>query len=273
MARNSLATGLAILLAVAVPAAPQGVVADPDVARGMKQVDEGDYDAAILTLDAAVRRLAAERGRQAELGQAYLYLGVAYLAKGHETSARARFRDALRQVRDLDLSPDRFAPRVIELFEKTRDEVATTPVARKQGGASKLPLVIGGLALAAGGVALAVGGGSEDGSPSDGGGPSETSFPNEVLAAGAERPYLVTPSGAGNLTATLTWQQAGVELGLYIVALSNTQQVLATGNRTGSTEQQLTLPVTAQGYRITVTHNSGQGAQVTATYTLRVQHP
>jgi hypothetical protein len=272
MARNSLATGLAILLAVALPAAPQGVVADPDVARGVKQVDEGDYDAAILTLDAAVRRLATERGRQAELGQAYLYLGVAYLAKGHETSAKARFRDALRQVRDLDLSPDRFAPRVIEVFEKTRDEVAPKPVERKQGGASKLPIVIGGIALAAGGVALAAGGGSEDGSPPDGG-PRETSFPNEVLAAGAERPYLVTPGGPGNLTATLTWQQAGVELGIYIVALSNTSQVLATGSRTGSTERQLTFPVTAQGYRISVTHNSGQGAQVTATYTLRVQHP
>src|SRR5688572_31571048 len=38
-------------------------------------------------------------------------------------SARARFRDALKQARDLNPSPDRFAPRVIELFEKAREEM------------------------------------------------------------------------------------------------------------------------------------------------------
>lgn len=270
---------------------PPATVADPDVALGIRHVDEGDYDAAILVLDGAARRLSQQKAPSHVLSQAYLYLGIAYLAKGHETSAKARFRDALTQVRDLQVTPESFAPRVVEMFEKAREEMRAAPAAAaaqpvapvaqpvappapaKKGGSGKL-LLIGGGVLAAGGIALAAGGGgSSDGDGNGGGGLRTTSFPNEVVQAGAGRDFLVTSTGTGTLTARLTYSPAGVQLGMYIVALSNTPQVLAEGNQSGATEMMLTLPVTAQAYRIAVTHSSGQGPQVAATFTLSVTHP
>jgi hypothetical protein len=285
---------LALGLAPALPAAAQGTVTDPEILRGMKQVDEGDYDAGILTLDAAVRRLSGQPARQGELAQAYLYLGVAYLGKGHETSARARFRDALKQARDLNLSPERFAPRVIELFEKAKEVVgpgattapppsaapaAAAPVPSAKKGGSKLPLVLVGVgAVAAGGIALAAGGGGgESNDPSrpgtGGGNLRETAFPNEVVVFGGGRDFVVNVNGSGTLTAKVNWQQPGVLLSMYIVALSNAPRVLADGNQTATGEVTLTLPVTAQAYRISVTNSSGSGPRVDTTFTLRVQHP
>jgi hypothetical protein len=295
MVRKALSTLLVLAIAAgtAVPVAAQGPVSDPEIARGMRQVDEGDYDAGIVTLDAAVRRLGGQPARQGELAQAYLYLGVAYLGKGHETSARARFRDALKQAKDLNLSPDRFAPRVIELFEQAKEDVSPTaapaapapaPVATsapgaaagKKKGGSKMPLVLIGLgAAAAGGVALAAGGGGGSDDPGTGGGGRlrETNFPNEVVVFGGGREFVVNVAGTGTLTAKVTWQQAGVLLSSYIVALANTPQVLAEGNQTGSNEVTLSLPVTAQAYRISVTNSTGRGPNVDTTFTLRVMHP
>jgi Tfp pilus assembly protein PilF len=291
-ATQGVVLGLTLALPPSLPAAWQAApppgVADADVALGIRHVDEGDYDAAILVLDAAARRLAQQKAPSHVLSQAYLYLGVAYLAKGHETSAKARFRDALGQVRDLQVTPESFAPRVVEMFEKAREEmrsaapavpearptaVAAPPPAKK-GGSGKVLLIGGGL-LAAGGIAAAAGGGG-GGTDSDtpgGGGLRQTSFPNEVVHAGGGRDFVVTATGTGTMTARVTYSPAGVQLGMYAVALSSAQQVLAEGGQSGTTELTLTLPVTAQAYRIAVTHSSGQGPQVDATFTLSVTHP
>lgn len=117
-------------LLVPVPGQAQVGPPDPEVAKGMREVEEGEYDAAILTLDGAARRLAAAGGQSTDLVQSHLYLGVAYLAKGHETAARASFREALTQFRDLRVSPEKFAPRVIEVFEQARRENAQETAAR-----------------------------------------------------------------------------------------------------------------------------------------------
>lgn len=101
----------------------QPSVSDPEVAKGIRQAQDGDYDGAIVTLDAAAKRLTAAGGPATALGQAHLYLGIAYLAKGHVTTARARFRDALSRSRELVLSPDEFPPKVIEAFEEARAEL------------------------------------------------------------------------------------------------------------------------------------------------------
>ena len=289
--RAGLSLVLAVLLAVSPAVAQQSPPPlDPEVAAGIRHVDEGDYDAAILVLDTAARRLAQQKAPSHVLSQAYLYLGIAYLAKGHETSAKARFRDALAQVRDMQVTPESFAPRVVEMFEKAREEMNTAapapaPIAspppsaaaeKKGGGSGKLLLIGGGLAAAAG-IAVAAGGGDggsgSDAPPSTGGSTRQTSFPNEVVHAGAGREFVVTTTGSGTLTARLTYTPAGVVLGMYIVALANAQQVLAEAGQTGASELSLSLPVTAQAYRIAVTHSSGQGPQVDATFTLNVTHP
>ena len=289
--------GLRLLLALvlAAPSAvraeapqPPSSVADPEVALGIGHVDEGDYDAAILVLDAAARRLSGQKAPSHVLSQAYLYLGIAYLAKGHETSAKARFRDALAQAGDLQVTPESFAPRVVEMFEKAREEMRSaapvptassapvplaSPAPAKKGGGGKVLLIAGGLA-AAGGIAVAAGGGAGSSDASGGGGGLRQSiFPNEVVQAGAGRDFVVTATGTGTLTARVSYTPAGVLLGMFIVALSNTPQVLADASQSGSTELMLSLPVTAQGYRISVTHSSGQGPQVDATFTLTVTHP
>lgn len=176
--RHGLVVGVlaAAVLALAVPARAQAPAADPEVEKGIRQVEEGDYDAAILTLDAAARRLGADAGHSRELSQAYLYLGVAYIGKGHEAAAKAKFKEAVKQLRDLTLSPDKFPPKVIDVFEAARDEVSrepgptaaaparsasTTPPAMKKGGGKKF-LLFGGLsAAAAGGVLIATKGHGE----------------------------------------------------------------------------------------------------------------
>jgi hypothetical protein len=266
---------------------------DTDVAQGIRLVDEGEYDAAILLLDGAARRLAQRPDQQKALSEAYLYLGVAYLGKGHETSAKARFRDALAQMKTLDVTPDRFGPRVVELFEKAREEMnagapataatagpapsTTPPATNKKGGGSKALLLIGGLAVVGGGVALAAGSGGGDGGTPGGspgnGAERRTSFPNEAMRVGAGKDFFVTVTGRGTLSARLDWQPDGVLLDMYIVAAGNLPQVLATGTRSGTTEMTLTLPVTPQNYRLSVTHSSGQGRQVDAIFNLNVTHP
>jgi hypothetical protein len=168
--------------ALAAPAASQPTASDPDVQKGISQVEDGEYDAAILLLDNAARRLAADPARGRELATAYLYLGIAYLGKGAEAAARSNFREAVTRLRDLSLSPEKFSPRVIDLVEAAKAEVgkgptvvAASPAPRTSpapaasprpqgGGGGKKVLLIGGAVVAAGaGTALALGGGGDDG--------------------------------------------------------------------------------------------------------------
>ena len=57
---------------------PAQTISDAEVAKGMRQVEDGDHDAAIFTLDGAVRHLGAGPSHPRDLPQAYLYLGVAF---------------------------------------------------------------------------------------------------------------------------------------------------------------------------------------------------
>ena len=175
MARKLLCLVLAWgLLGAAGPLPAQAPPRDEELSKGIRQADEGDYDAAIVTLDAVSRRMAAEKAAPKELAQAYLYLGIAYLGRSHELSARARFVDALLQDRELTLTPDRFAPKVIEIFESARREVlgarppagsaasppptAATEAPAKKGGSKTALILLGVGGAAAAGVAIAAGG-------------------------------------------------------------------------------------------------------------------
>jgi hypothetical protein len=283
---------MALFLGFLLAAAPVRLLAaaaapskDPDITRGLKLVDEGDYDDAIVALDSAVRRLAADASRKSELAEAYLYLGIAYLAKGQETAAKAKFREALTRAGDLSLSADRFPPKVVDIFEAARDEVrrsapaasapapatpaAAAPPAEKKGGGKTGLILLGVGGAAAAGVAVAVAGGGGE----SGGGEETTTFPNETVVFGGGREYVVDVGGSGTLTATVDWQQDGVVLGMYIVSLANTPVVLADANQTGSKQARLSLPVTQGSYKISVTNSTGHGPVVTTTFTLTVKHP
>lgn len=191
---------------------------DPRLAKGVAQVDEGDYDGAIVTLDVLVRELAARNARSTDLAQAYLYLGVAYLAKGHETSAKARFREALGQAGDLRLSTDKFAPRVVELFEKAREETrlataAPTPVP-KRGRSKTVPILLGVVAAGGGAVALAAGGG---GNPSPPPGTPPLMFNGQLSARTESAQQTVGPFAAGACEASLSWSDGRTEVRMFVV--------------------------------------------------------
>ena len=126
----------------------------------MREVNEGDFEAGLLTLDVVARDLAARPGRAPDLARAYLHLGVAYVGLRQESLADAKFRQALRQDPALQLSPDEFPPKVIRLFEAARrtlsEENALAREARKKGGTGGLVLLgAGGGAAAAIAVAAA----------------------------------------------------------------------------------------------------------------------
>ena len=210
-------------------AAADPPVRDAEVVRGIAEVDSGEYDSAMLRLEAATRRLAGRRDRRHDLVQAYVYLAVAYLAKGHETSAKNRFRDALAQDSTLRLTSETFSPRVVEVFEKARDQMAgsTSPV--PSTGPSLPPIL-------------------------------EERFSG--LTPGTNQFFDVTVQRAGTLEVTLDWSVAGHDLDTFLAtpACTNTSSyppdvcpVLARAESPITKPELFRVPVKPGPYRIVVT--------------------
>ena len=284
MLRKALSGVLALgLLGAPSPTTAQSPPSDAELVKGIRQVDEGDYDAAIVTLDAASRRLAGDPGQVADLSQAYLYLGIAYVGKGHEAAAKAKFREAVRQIRDLVLSTDKYPPKVIDLFEAAREEVNRTspeptaspapgaaPAAPKKTGGSSKGLIIGGVLLAGAGAAVAVagGGGSSNSAPTD---TRNSQVFTGNLPAQDIRGFTVTASKAGTLQATLTWQDRGISLTMDCQENSPPYAACGRSNRTTDTSAQLTTPVTQKEYDIVISNfNDRPGDEP---FTLTVRYP
>jgi hypothetical protein len=147
------------LLAFALLTAPAGgaPAASQDLASGVRQVQEGDFETAVVTLQAVTRALAGQTARRLELAQAYLYLGIAHVALDQPEPANAAFKAALAQNKSLRLSEERFSPKVIAAFEAARREAETPAGAPEAGEASRgrplLWVALGG--AAAGAVVLA----------------------------------------------------------------------------------------------------------------------
>ena len=295
MLRQTLALGLAASLLWAPIAAGQTVTSDAEVLRGIRQVEDGDYDPAIVTLDAAARRLSGDPARTRDLSQAYLYLGIAYIGKGHEAAAKAKFREAVAQIKDLTLSPDKFPPKVIDLFEAAREEAraqaqsaapaptTTRPAAApppKKGGGGKAILIIAGLAAAGGGVALAAGG--KGGSSAASTTPTATPTPaptasstlerTDAVPNGEFRGFVVTASKAGTLQAKVQWHNRDVKLDLGCQE-SNAPYTQCNGTyvRINDTEATFSTPVQQKEYLVIVSNFSGlPGAEA---FTVQIQYP
>jgi hypothetical protein len=150
---------LALAALIAAPARGAAPAAAPDLATGIRQVQEGDYESAVTTLQAVTQKLEGQTARRAELAQAFLYLGVAHVALDQRDAAKAAFRSALARNRSLRLTEDRFSPKVIATFEEARREAeaaaAAAPGSGGSGGGAKplLWVALGG--AAAGAVVLA----------------------------------------------------------------------------------------------------------------------
>jgi len=223
-----------VLMGLPLTEATQTEPSDPEVAKGVRLVEEGDYDAAILTLDRAARRLATDPAETAILSQAYLYLGIAYLGKGHEAAAKAQFREAVSHIRDLTLNPAEFPPKVIDLFEAAKEEAgATTPAPaadepeeREQtqvpssggGGPSRMRWILVGAGGVAGlGIISAAAKKEEDSGNGNGGpsGPVTNQFPG-VLNEGHDCAEHRIQGGGGHWLAEANWSAgSAVWIGIY----------------------------------------------------------
>jgi len=191
-------TGALLALALATAAPAQDV---PELATGIRQVQEGDYEGAVPTLEAAIRSLEARGRPAAELARACLHLGVAHVALDQREAALARFRQALGYEQELRLTPDRYSPKVIAVFEEARRDVVADREAEKGEGRSRTPLVLLGVgAAAAAGVVVATTGG--DG-PAGGGAPS-------FSGARFTTPVLVCPDGSRDLPLLVGIQVSGM---------------------------------------------------------------
>jgi hypothetical protein len=214
---------LAVVLSMALAGPTQAPPAAPDreLETGVQQAQEGDFEAAILTLDGAARRLVAAGNRPRDLSRAYMYLAIAYLGLGQEQSAKAKFLEALKVNRDLELSSKELPPQYLKFFEQVRREAAASgalaaapspspspraapaalpvtarsaPPPKKGGGGGKLVLIGGGLLAVVGG-AVALGGGGGGGSN-----PPVTSPPATTAPPASQEPTTTTTPGATTTT-------------------------------------------------------------------------
>jgi hypothetical protein len=132
-----------------------------DVAAGVKQVQEGDFEGAIVTLEAAAARLRGDPRSVRLLVQTDIQLGVAHVALEHTPQAVQAFAEALALDPSLRLGADRFSPKVLRTFATAREQTAKRTAAPSGGSSHRTAwLVGGGVAAAAGAVAIATRGGS-----------------------------------------------------------------------------------------------------------------
>jgi hypothetical protein len=154
-----------------------------ELAAGIRQFDEGDLEAAVVSLDTAVQRLRGEGSQRKDLARAHLYLAMAKLGLSQPDAARRDMGEALRADATLTLDAKLYPPRVLQLYEETRKEVVgeagaipqasgpeearptagASPSGRKSG--SGKTILIAGVGAALAGVAVAAAGG---GSPASG---------------------------------------------------------------------------------------------------------
>lgn len=160
MARRILqAVGLVVALVSCAPTAVGAAEPNADLATGIRQTREGDFESALLSLDTAARSLATQPGRAGELAQAYLYMGVAYLGLGQESLARRKFQEALRHDPKLAPAADEFPLKVLRAFDAAKATLTETAVLQKEAGKKRGKgglLLLGAGGLVAGGVAVAV---------------------------------------------------------------------------------------------------------------------
>jgi hypothetical protein len=210
-----------LLVVLACPSFAQPTMTpEQEAAEGIRQVEQGDFETAVITLDSAIKGLDGQPGRQPLVQNALLQLGVALVALEQRDAAKARFRRALELDPRLRLREDSFSPKVIGVFEQARIEAAAAAPPKSGGGSGKA-LAIGGLAAAAaGGIALAAAGGGEEPPPPSGAFASNARFtePSVDCPDGAENRELrfitIFDIRAGNRP----FEIAGISVEMRIVA-------------------------------------------------------
>jgi hypothetical protein len=174
--------GAAALVLLSGTASAQEVDTNRHLADGISQVEQGDLEAAVLSLSAAVHDLEGAQGREEDLANAHLYLAMAHLGLSEWDVAKYDLREAWRKNHALRPDPKKFPPRVRQLYLEVNQEAASpTPTATpivKRGGHTALFLGVGA------GAGLAIGAVAARGSGSAGTTPAPTATPIPTPAAG-----------------------------------------------------------------------------------------
>jgi hypothetical protein len=158
--------GLLILACGARPAAATVQETTPSaesgVAAGVRQVEEGDFEGAVETLEAAIPRLRGDPQRLRLLVQADIQLAVAHTALDHGPQAVQAFSEAITLDPNLRLDPQRFSPKVLRALETAREQAArrTAGPVRKSSSGRKAAIIGGSIAVAGTAAALALRGGN-----------------------------------------------------------------------------------------------------------------
>lgn len=111
---------LACVLSLAAPAPIPGAGRTSALAEGKRQLREGALDDALVTLDTAIRQLAADPKRAHELALAYAYLAEAFLGLGQPSLAQAKLLKALQAEPGLALGPQEFPRNVRNALDEAR---------------------------------------------------------------------------------------------------------------------------------------------------------
>jgi hypothetical protein len=243
-----------------------------DLAQGIRQVDEGDLPAAIITLDGVVKKLIGVPGRTTELSMAHLYLGMANLGLNQAERARLNFREAWLNNKGLKLDSKKFPPRVIQAFEEAKSEAVSAPraaaapsgspsagepVAPAKKGGGKGLLIIGGVALVGGAVAVAGGGGSGGSSPNPTPAPTVAPGPQvllqttwQLVGSGSTQSFPISVPAAGTLTATVDWTLATDDVDLFL--LGPTGALITSAESATSKPERISTPVSAGTHTVRV---------------------
>jgi hypothetical protein len=147
---------LVLVLALA-PQAAETPTPQAQLADGIRQLEEGDLAAALVTLQDAVERLAEQEAPARDRALGHLYLGMAQLGLGQEQDAEASVREAWTWNKGEKLDARRFPPRVVRLYERVGQELRAQ--ARPKTAARPALLAVPAAAGLAAGLALAANGG------------------------------------------------------------------------------------------------------------------
>jgi hypothetical protein len=102
------------------------------LARGIRQVEEGDLESGFATLEQVARALRSNPAASRNLAQAYLYMGIASALLAQDVAARSYFREALREDAEVALNADRYPAKALRVFESARQEAVAAGVLRAQ---------------------------------------------------------------------------------------------------------------------------------------------
>ncbi len=164
----------AVLVCLGMAPQPRASVAvsDPDLMRGIDQVKTGDFEAAVSSLELAIRKLSREPQQIKELASAYIYQGVAHLERDEQALALDAFRLGLSRDPGFRMDPFEFSAQQIRVFQSVAPETTSPAAPKARGGSKALPILIG--VAAAGGAGIALAGRGSDSPSTARPGPSPT---------------------------------------------------------------------------------------------------